>query len=753
MSNSFNPKLYRDGLKQLKMQGIVLLILSMMTTAIPTIIQLIEIRQYQFDEVMHYATHTGMHLSLMTFMFVGSYILTYCAFRYLNKRSASDIYDSLPNTRACTFISLAGAVLTWIGVIVFANMVLQFSLSYLFSGGHMSVVGTLKYFVFYLLSSAVVAASTMLGMSLTGTAFTNFVASGLTLCLPRAVITLFEVMAVLAGQIVTLKSMPGILSPANNFVMAMPFSLLFNYDFDYVLDRWQGYVYTFLLFILVFILALYCFVKRKSETAGKPSMGKITQVFFRCSLSFPFLAMFFGIAVSSIYGEYYADLSYCVILMTIAIVVFFLYEILTSKSLKSMFKSIPSFLVIVAVSALITYLGVLCGNQLRKQVPSADKVEYVQIKSSAGSFSVNRDETYDYYSEMASEIDYSDEDTINCVLEILSQNTDRHTYNNLSYRDSRDFIIKLKDGSTMVREVKITEFMNKKLKKCKENNEEYKKIYSKLPDASSVSSINVKYKSLNYEIEDIKEFMSVFAEDAAENGVETCIYSSGLTVALSGNKSGKPYYIIYDVAKRNPKIVSYIKDYLMGDAAAETVSAAKKQYEDGNLLAVSIRLSEYDYTETSDLNETSVIEALYFDSTTSKENYDKMFEIIENSLTNTNQNDNAVMFDYTDGTISDEVKGNLIFISDEDLEALVSISSDASSYESGIDEPYEVLYDDEISEESSEESKEENLQSDSYSDSAVSDKESREASDSDYEVTENSSETSYEVDTEENENR
>lgn len=752
MSNSFNPKLYKDGLKQLKMQGIVLLILSMMTTAIPTIIQLIEIRQYQFDEVMHYATHTGMHLSLMTFMFVGSYILTYCAFRYLNKRSASDIYDSFPNTRACTFISLAGSVLTWIGVIVFANMILQFSLSYLFSGGHMSVVGTLKYFVFYLLSSAVVAASTMLGMSVTGTAFTNFVASGLTLCLPRAVITLFEVMAVLAGQIVTLKSMPGILSPANNFVMAMPFSLLFNYDFDYVLDRWQGYVYTFLLFILVFILALYCFVKRKSETAGKPSMGKITQVFFRCSLSFPFLAMFFGIAVSSIYGEYYADLSYCVILMTIAIVVFFLYEILTSKSLKSMFKSIPSFLVIVAVSALITYLGVLCGNQLRKQVPSADKVEYVQIKSSAGSFSVKRDETYDYYSEMASEIDYSDEDTINCVLEILSQNTDRHTYNNLSYRDSRDFIIKLKDGSTMVREVKITEFMNKKLKKCKENNEEYKKIYSKLPDASSVSSINVNYKSLNYEIEDIKEFMSVFAEDAAENCVETCIYSSGMTVVLSGNESGKPYYIIYDVAKRNPKIVSYIKDYLMGDAAAETVSAAKKQYEDGNLLEVSIRLSEYDYTETSDLNETSVIEALYFDSTTSKENYDKMFEIIENSLTNTNQNDNAVMFDYTDGTISDEVKGNMIFISDEDLETLVSISSDASSYESGIDEPYEVLYDDEISEESSEESKEEILQSDSSLGTAVSDNESREVSDSD-EVSENSLETSYEVDTEENENR
>ena len=301
----------------------------------------------------------------------------------------------------------------------------------------------------------------------------------------------------------------------------------------------------------------------------------------------------------------------------------------------------------------------------------------------------------------------------------------------------------------MVREVKITEFMNKKLKKCEENNEEYKKIYSKLPDASSVSSINVNYKSLNYEIEDIKEFMSVFAEDAAENGVETCIYSSGLTVALSGNESGKPYYIIYDVAKRNPKIVSYIKDYLMGDAAAETVSAAKKQYEDGNLLAVSIRLSEYDYTETSDLNEMSVIEALYFDSTTSKENYDKMFEIIENSLTNTNQNDNAVMFDYTDGTMSDEVKDNMIFISDEDLEELVSISSDVSSYESGIDEPYEVLYDDEISEES----KEEILQSDSSSDSAVSDNENREASDSDYEVTEDSSETSYEVDTEENENR
>ncbi len=749
MSNNFNPKLYKDGLRQLKMQGVVLLILSMMTTAIPTIIQLIQIEQYQYDEVMHYATHTGMHLSLMTFMFVGSYILTYCAFRYLNKRSASDIYDSLPNTRACTFISLAGSALTWIGVIIFANMILQFFLSYLFSGGHMSVVGTLKYLVFYLLSSAVVAASTMLGMSVTGTAFTNFVASGLTLCLPRAVITLFEIMALLAGQIVTLSSMPTIISPANNFVIAMPFSWLFNYDFDYVLGRWQGYVYTFLLFALVFMLALYCFVKRKSETAGKPSMGKLTQVFFRCSLSFPFLAMFFGVLVSSIYDEYFADVSYCVILMTIAIAVFFLYEILTSKSLKSMVRSIPSFLIIVAISALITALGVLCGNQLRKQVPSADSVESVQIKSSAGSFSVKRTETYDYYSKMASEINYSDSDTIDCILEILSQNTDRHSYNNLAYRDSRDFIIKLKNGTTMVREVKITETMNKKLQKCKENNEEYKKIYSKLPDASSVSGIYVNYKSLNYEIDDIKEFMSVFAEDAAENGVETCNYSSGMTIALSGNESGKYYYIIYDVTKRNPKIVRYIKDNLMGDAAAETVSAAKKEYEDGNLLEVSISLSEYDYTESSDLGEMTVTDVLFFNSTTSKENYDKMFEIIENSLTNTNLNDNAVMFGYTNGTQSNAVKNNMIFISDEDLETLVNISADVNDTYDGVDEPYEILYDD-VSEESSEE---EILQSDSSADTAVSDSESQEVSNSDEETTENSSDTSSEADNEENENR
>ncbi len=750
MSKSFNPKLYKDSLRQLKMQGIVLLILSMMTTAIPIIIQLIEIRQYQYEELMHYAPHTGMHLSLMAFMFAGSYILTYCAFRYLNKRSASDIYDSLPNTRACTFVSLACAVLTWIGVIVFANIALQFSLSYLFNGGHMAVGGTLKYFVFYLLSSAVVAASTMFGMSLTGTAFTNFVASGLTLCLPRAVITLFEVMAVLAGQIVTLKSMPGVFSPANNFVIAMPFSWLFNYDFDYVLDRWQGYVYTFVLFALVFVLALYSFVKRKSETAGKPSVGKITQVFFRCSLSFPFLAMFFGVLVSSIYDEYYTDISYCVILMTIAIAVFFLYEILTSKSLKSMFRSIPSFLVIVVVSALITYLGVLCGNQLRKQVPSADKIEYVQIKSSAGSFSMKRDETYDYYSKMTSEIDFSDSDTIDCVLEILSQNSDRHTYNNLSYRDSRDFIIKLKDGSTMVREVKITENMNKKLQKCKENNEEYKKIYSKVPAASTVSGIFVNYKNLNFEFDNIEEFMNVFAEDAAENGIETCIYSSGLTVALSGNESGKPYYIIYDVAKRNPKIVRYIQNYLMGDAAAETVSAAKKKYEDGSLLEVSIRLSEYDYTESSDLGDMNATDILYFNSDTSKENYDKMFEIVENSITNTNLNYNAVMFDYTDGTQSDEVKNNMIFISDEDLETLVGISADVSYDEDGTDEPYEVLYDDEISEDSSEY---EVLQSDYSAESSTSDNDSREASDSDDEVSENSLDSSYEVDTEENENR
>ncbi len=746
MSNNFNPKLYRDGIKQLKMQGIVLMILTMMTTAIPVIIQLLEIRQWQYQdtEALHYATHTGMHLSLLAFMLVGSYVLTYGAFKYLNKRSASDIYDSLPNTRACTFISLACSVMTWIGMVVFANMLLQFLLSFLFSGGHMAIGGTIKYLVFYLLASAVVASSTLLGMSVTGTAFTNFVASGLTLCLPRAIITLFEVMAVLAGQIVTLSGMPRILSPANNFALAMPFSLLFNYKFDYVLGRWQGYVYTFLLFALIFAIALYSFIKRKSETAGKPSSGKITQVFFRCSLTFPFLAMFFGVFVSGIYDEYYMDMSYCVILMTVAVAVFFLYEILTLKSLRSMLRSIPSFLIIVAISALITYLGVLCGNHLRNQVPTVDEVESVQIKSSAGSFSVTRDESLDYYSDKAAKIDYNDEGTISCVLEILAQNSDRHSYNNLTYSDSRDLIIKLKNGSTMVREVKITEFLNKKLQKCKENNEEYKKIYSTVPDASTVSYIYVNYKNLNFEFDDKEEFMSVFAEDAAENGVETCVYSSGISVAIGGNDSGKPYYVIYDVTKRNPKIVSYIKKALTGDAA-EVVSDAKKTYKDGNLTEVSIRLSEYDYQESDGYEAAQPTDVLYFDSTTSEENYDKLFEIIENSLDNTNQNDNAVMFDYTDGTQSEETKNNMIFISDEDLETLVNISSDISSIEDVTDEPYEVLYDDAGEEISS--------QSEVSEDFAVSNDDSREASNSDEEFSEDSNEISYEVDTEDTENR
>ncbi len=672
MKKIFNSKLYKDGIRQLKMQGIILALLTLVMTAVPIIIQLISIAEYasETEGILHYATHLGMHMSLLFFMFIGGYILPYCTFRYLNKRNASDVYDSLPNTRTCTFLSLACSVFTWIAVLVFVNILLQFLMSFIFNGGHMAVWGTFKYFLFYFMGTSVVASGTMLGMSLTGTAFTNFVATGLVICLPRAVITLFEGVAVLVGEIITLSGMPNIFSPANNFVMAVPFSLFFNYSFDYIVCRWQGFVYTFLLFAVIFALANISFVKRKSETAGKPTQVKITQIFFRCSLSFPFLAMFFALIIGKLY-----DGAYCFVLMVIAIFVYFLYEAVTSKSIKNVVKSIPSFLIVIAITALITYLGSVCGNQIRKEVPLAEDVENVEIKTSAGSFSIMRDESYDYYGRKVSKIEYDDEDTIKCTLDILSENADKETYNSMSYNTTRDFIIKLKNGRTVVREVKITDEMIEKLDKCRRANAEYKRIYSTLPTASEVFNIVVNYKNLSFEFDDIEKFMSVFAEDAAKNGIKTCNYTSGIMVNVSGTENNRSFYVSYDVTKKNPELVKYIKSELTGKKASDAVKSAKTDYDNGELSAVTISLSEYDYSETDESGEQIIMDRLYFDSDTSKDNYEKLFSVMENSLDNTDMRDNAVTFCYYNKNGDEKSDNNMIFVSDEDLETLINISS------------------------------------------------------------------------------
>ena len=681
MKKVFNSKLYKDGIRQLLLPGVILAIVTALATVIPIVMQLIEIRSYQWSGIgPFYPTHVGMHMSLMCFMFIGGYILPYNLFKFVNKRNASDFYDSLPNTRLCTYLSFGLSAFTWIVAIVFENVLCQYLMSFFYNGGRMELFGTIKYFLFYAIASLIVAASTMMGISLTGTPFTNFVASGLVLLLPRAIITVFEVMAVVGGQIISLSSLPRIISPANNFVVAVPFSMFFNYKFKYVIGSWKGYAYSLVLLLIVFALGAVSYVFRKSETAGKPSSGRFMQAVFRCSITFPFLALFFAVIIAEKYNTYSVDAIYWVILVAIAICVYFIYEAVTTKSFKCVLKSIPTLILVFVLTAGVCYCGAFTGGVLRKQVPTAEEVEYVQVKNSAGSFSMTReDEGQNFYDREASKIEYKDEDTINVVLSILSSNAEKNTYDSMSYITSRDLIIKLKNGTTITREVKITKGMLTDLETAQKRNEDYKAIYNKIPDASTVSDVYVYFDNMGYAIDDVDAFMKVFSADAEKNGVKATDYITGdYFISITGGQGNNSYGIYFDLSKKNPDTVAYIKSLLTEEYAKLELEGIKAAYEDNELDNLYISLDQ-DMVVDIGTSETAYISELRFDIANggyTDEEINEILSILESAIESNTESYNIVspLFSVKDNNSDYQSRDSVVYLSDQQLDKLISMA-------------------------------------------------------------------------------
>lgn len=102
--------------KQLQPIGILLSIISMITTLVPLIFEQLNSQKYEhYYRIFHI---TEIASVLLVISYAGSLILIYRAFMHVNQRNASDFYDSLPNTRTCRFNSLALAALTWMSITI-----------------------------------------------------------------------------------------------------------------------------------------------------------------------------------------------------------------------------------------------------------------------------------------------------------------------------------------------------------------------------------------------------------------------------------------------------------------------------------------------------------------------------------------------------------------------------------------------------------------------------------------------------------
>ncbi|MBP3413680.1 MAG: hypothetical protein J6L81_00585, partial [Clostridia bacterium] len=188
MKDLFSMKLYKEGLRQTKLAGLTYLGLTILITLLGytdlscNFNGILEARYiYPFEE-------------LIGFMFgyvVIAPLLCLSLFHFLNKRSASDFYHSLPQSRTSLFVSFFLVIQTWLTAPVIVGLISCAVKFAIIPGGHGSFWAFVL-FAFSLLScNMLVSAAVILAMTLASTLFSQLAVSGLIIFLPRTLMIVF----------------------------------------------------------------------------------------------------------------------------------------------------------------------------------------------------------------------------------------------------------------------------------------------------------------------------------------------------------------------------------------------------------------------------------------------------------------------------------------------------------------------------------------------------------------------------------
>ena len=473
MANFFSKKLYFQGLKKIKISGIAFSLIIILLNAFLPIMGIVEGTSYsaQFRGLEIVEHNQIVPFCMLVILLVP--ILAHDMFSFLNERNQSDFYHSIPHTRTCVYVSFTSAILTWaFGTILVSTLVntLFWSMasSYTFTFGTV-VLGTLPYLVL----SVQMAGVMILAMTLTGTRTSNFLVAILFFLFARvmcafAVSTLEELTPVIYVDDSVFKYF--------TLQFFLPFALfqgVFDGDAE-VYTNAALQIYSLLVGVLLLVLGEITYRKRRSESANKSAPNKLLQHVYRFAITLPFV---FLIAYSVIMDGFE---SYQIIFVIIAVLVYLLYEIVTTKKLKNVAKSLPLMIVPVVVTALILGGLFVTRNTINNNKFSADQIAgFAFVESYSNTFEKYNTERIIVKNDEAAEIIANSlEKTIEGEYKYTSIRTVRQTVR-----------IKLDNGRVVTRRIQIPSAEYTKLEEILVTSPEYSEAYLKMPHPSQVISV------------------------------------------------------------------------------------------------------------------------------------------------------------------------------------------------------------------------------------------------------------------------
>ncbi len=398
----FNFKLYLQGLKRLRLTGVVSTICVCVLAVLSMGSQYISHFANDYDISTSLVNTTDSYYNLMYFaVYLVVPVMSLIIWNYLNHRNGSDFYHAVASKRRAVFFSFYAAVVTWAAIVI-ASIGLVVTVMYLLGMG-LYVINFTNVIIFtfnVLISCMLVAAGFAIGCSLSGTVFSNLVISLCILIIPRFLLTLFCIFVASCNDLVT----PSCMALLSRYTCNLPISNILSpvaYITSYV-----GYfntpaaqfarigfptVYTLALSIIYVALGSMAYYRRPSEAAGKPASNKWIQRIITLLIGYCITLIIVYMTYDSIMNEYtYIDtidfIITCVMVLFFATVSMFIYNIITTKSAKASLKSLISCPIVIGLDVVTILLLILADFSILCYQPSANDISYVKIQVNSDTY-------------------------------------------------------------------------------------------------------------------------------------------------------------------------------------------------------------------------------------------------------------------------------------------------------------------------------------------------------------------------------
>ena len=492
MKRFFNINLYKEGLRQTRVLGITLAVISGLISAI---VPITYIASYYSNEAIYRSTYQLEFFEftpvLLFIMYLAPLLLVMSLFSFTNKRSSSDFYHSIPHQRTAVFGSFLMAVFTRLAIIIGSTVALCTILCAISPALSISF-SFVPYSLFYFLAgSMLITGAALLAKSITGTAFSNIILSGIILFLPRFIMLMFSYVY------------ESILVIADVNTMGM----LLNYKYNAAINNIGLFVdgglrnfemftgsiiYTFVLSVIFIAAAFVLFAKRKSETAEKSSPNKYMQHLYRCLITLPVMLLLPSYLVYQfVLDDFRVELIACLIIIIISLIIYFCYELITTKKAKNLIKAVPVLGILIAFN--IAFAGtLLVGREVVFSVkPSKDEITGVRIYPET-----DWNDNTRYYNQLLLEGVYSDSEYIRQTIADELKNTIDYVRQNGNWWwgsgiNQVKFEIKSTSDGKFIRKIYLQQSKYERIMDEFSKDSGFYTAATKLPEINNVDNIRV----------------------------------------------------------------------------------------------------------------------------------------------------------------------------------------------------------------------------------------------------------------------